>query len=241
VFGHDRATMSAMEGYRRWIEVVTVSPTVVRGELEDDFHHFRLSIAHRAGRVEVVDGEAVRHPWSTCPDALGPLRALVGAPVTTDGTALGAHADPRSSCTHWFDLAGLAIAQAASGRENRRYDVFVPDRGEGLRTSAHLERDGVALLDWEVDMRTVLGPEPYTGQSMGRGFLAWAAGALDPDTAEAAIVLRRACRISLGRLMDLDDYERASDIGHDMADTCHTFSTDVMETALRVRGSSRDI
>ncbi|MET0160029.1 MAG: hypothetical protein ABW279_11145, partial [Acidimicrobiales bacterium] len=95
------------------------------------------------------------------------------------------------------------------------------------------------VLDWEVDGQTVLGPEPYTGQAMGRGFLAWANAALDPDTAEAAIALRRACRISLGRLMDLDDYERASEVGHGMADTCHTFATDVMDTALRIKGSTR--
>ena len=39
--------------------------------------------------------------------------------------------------------------------------------------------------------------------------------------------------------MDLDDYERASEVGHGMADTCHTFSTAVMETAVRMKGSSR--
>ena len=150
--------------------------------------------------------------------------------MTADATAHGAHADARTTCTHWFDLAGLAIAQAGAGRDHRRYDMTVPDRGEGGRTTAHLARDGVDLLDWDVDARTVLGPEPYAGQPMGRGFLAWANATLDPDTAEAAIALRRACRISLGRLMDLDDYERASEVGHAMADTCHTFSTDVMES-----------
>jgi hypothetical protein len=229
----------ATDGYRRRIELATVSAEVVRGEMEDDFHHFRVSIVHEDGKVVVVDGEAVRHPWSTCPDALEPLRALVGAPVTTDATAHGAHGDARTSCTHWFDLAGLAIAQAGAGREHRRYDMSVPDRGPDGRTTAHLFRDGTPVLDWEVDAQTVLGPTPYTERAMGRGFLTWANATLDPDTAEAAIALRRACRISLGRLMDLDDYERASEVGHGMADTCHTFSTAVMETALRVKGATR--
>lgn len=225
--------------YRRRIELVTVSPERVWGELEDDFHQFQVSITHRGGRVVVVDGEAVRHPWTTCPDALRPLQALVGAPVTADATAHGAHADARTTCTHWFDLAGLAIAQAATGRERRRYDITVPDRGEGGRTSAHLDRDGLAVLRWEVDAFTILEPGPYAGRAMGRGFLAWANATFDPDTAEAAIALRRACRISLGRLMDLDDYERASDVGHDMSDTCHTFSAAVMGRALRVKGATR--
>jgi hypothetical protein len=73
---------------------------------------------------------------------------------------------------------------------------------------------------------------------MGRGFLAWANAALEPDRAEAAIVLRRACRTSLGLLMDLDDYEVAAEVGHGMENTCHTFSTSVMGVALRMKGST---
>ena len=231
--------VDAMEGYRRRIELVTVSPEVVQGELEDDFHHFRVSIAHRDRRVVALDGEAVRHPWSTCPAALAPLRALVGAPVTADATGHGAHADARTSCTHWFDLAGLAIAQAGAGRGHRRYDITVPDRAKGGRTTAHLSRDGEPVLDWEVDAQAILGPDPYTGLAMGRGFLDWANTTLDADTAEAAIALRRACRISLGRLMDMDAWDRASDVGQGMENTCHTFATDVMASALRVKGSTR--
>ncbi len=228
-------------GYRRRIELVTVSPGLVRGEMEDDFHHFRVSIAHAGGKVTALDGTAVRHPWTTCPDALGPLRDLVGAPVTTDATGHHGHGDPRSSCTHWFDLAGLAIAQAGAGREHRRYDMAVPDRGEGGRTTAHLSRDGTPLLDWTVDAQTILDPAPFTDRPMGRGFLAWANATFDLETAEAVIALRRACRISLGRLMDLDDYDRADEVGHGMTDTCHTFSTGVMASALRIKGSSRHI
>jgi len=231
--------VSGTTGYRRMIELVTVSPEEVQGELEDDFHHFRVSIAHDGAKVTALEGTAVRHPWSTCPAALVPLRSLVGAPVTADATAHGTHGDARTSCTHWFDLTGLAIAQAGSGRERRRYDMTVPDRGEGGRTTAHLSRDGEPVLDWQVDAQTILGPEPFTAQSMGRGFLAWANETFDPDTAEAVIALRRACRISLGRLMDLDDYDRASEVGHGMENTCHTFSTEVMGSSLRIKGSSR--
>jgi Protein of unknown function (DUF2889) len=231
--------MASMGAYRRRIELVTRSPSVVEGEVEDDFHHFRVSIAHEDGTVVAVDGETPRHPWSTCPDALAPLRALVGAPVTTDATAIGEHTDPRTTCTHWFDLAGLVIAQAGAGRDHRRYDIEIPDRDRKGRTTAHLARDGEPILDWDVGAQDVLGPDPYTGQAMGRGFLAWANATLDPDTAEAAIVLRRGCRTSLGLLMDLDDYERASEIGHGMENTCHTFSTSVMDVAFRMKGSTR--
>jgi len=231
--------VSGTAGYRRRIELVTVSPEVVQGELEDDFHHFRVSIAHDGAKVTALEGTAVRHPWSTCPDALIPLQSLVGAPVTADATGHSTHGDARTSCTHWFDLTGLAIALAGSGRAHRRYDMTVPDRAESGRTTAHLSRDGAALLDWEVDAQTILGPAPYAGQSMGRGFLAWANESFDPDTAEAVIALRRACRISLGRLMDLDAYDTADEVGHGMENTCHTFSTAVVTTAVRMKGSSR--
>ena len=225
--------------YRRRIELLTTSPSAVSGELEDSFHHFRVSIAHEGGRVTAVDGEAVRHPWSTCPDALAPLQALVGAPITTDATAHGAHADARATCTHWFDLAGLAMAQAGAGRADRRYEMTVGERDDAGRTVARLERDGSPVLDWDVDVTSVLGPDPFTGQEMGRGFLAWANATLDPETAEAAIVLRRGCRTALGLLMDLDDYSTAAEVGHSMENTCHTFSTSVMGVALRMKGSTR--
>jgi len=231
--------MGPMGAYRRRIELVTVSPSVVEGELVDDFHHFRVSIAHADGVVTAVDGASPRHPWSTCPDALDPLRALVGAPVTADATGHGAHADARTTCTHWFDLAGLAIAHAAGGRDRRTYDITVLDRDADGRTTADLARDGERVLAWHVVGQDVVSPEPFAGQDLGRGFLAWAGATLDPDTAEAAILLRRALRISMGRLMDLDLFERASDVGHGMEGTCHTFSPGVQEVALRMKGSTR--
>ena len=232
--------VSGTTGYRRRIELVTVSPEVVQGELEDDFHHFRVRITHDGTEGDGARGHG-RPPSlvDLSRRALAPLQSLVGAPVTADATAHGTHGDARTSCTHWFDLTGLAIAQAGSGRVRRRYDMTVPDRGEGGRTTAHLSRDGEAVLDWEVDTQTILDPEPFTGQAMGRGFLAWANGRFDPETAEAVIALRRACRISLGRLMDLDDYDTADEVGHGMENTCHTFSTGVMATAVRMKGSSR--
>jgi hypothetical protein len=43
----------------------------------------------------------------------------------------------------------------------------------------------------------------------------------------------------MGRLMDLDRFDRASDVGHGMEGTCHTFSDGVREVALRMKGSTR--
>jgi hypothetical protein len=56
-------------GYRRRIELVTVSPEDVWGELEDDFHHFRVTVVHRDGKVvastarpHVIPGPPARTP-----------------------------------------------------------------------------------------------------------------------------------------------------------------------------------
>ena len=36
-----------------------------------------------------------------------------------------------------------------------------------------------------------------------------------------------------------DDYDTADEVGHGMENTCHTFSTSVRATAVRMKGSSR--
>jgi hypothetical protein len=60
----------------------------------------------------------------------------------------------------------------------------------------------------------------------------------DPDQREHVAILRRACHIAPSRVVDLDDYEVAAQIG--MIDSsCHTLQPDVAATSRRVRGSAR--
>src|SRR5258708_34826169 len=66
--------------YRRRILVRATAPGEVVADLEDDFHHFRVTLRHDGHVVESVDAESIRWPWSTCPGAAVPLRALAGAP-----------------------------------------------------------------------------------------------------------------------------------------------------------------
>jgi hypothetical protein len=186
-----------------------------------------------------VDGEADRFPWTSCPSAVDPLQSIVGAPLSRRVTALGQHSEARQNCTHLFDLAGLAITHAARGTAEREYDITIPDRVDGL-TTATLERDGDVLLQWDLRGATLTGPEPYAGVTLRGGFLAWAEANLDEETAEAAIVLRRACDISFGRSMDLDVYDRADDMREIMLGTCHSFQPGTIESALRIKGQTRD-
>ncbi|HEX3669311.1 MAG TPA: hypothetical protein VHY55_09180, partial [Acidimicrobiia bacterium] len=72
------------------------------------------------------------------------------------------------------------------------------------------------------------------------GFFRWADDTLDPDAAEAAIVLRRACEIGMGRGMDLEAVDSAEELGPMMGAVCYTMQPSVMPVAFRNRGSIRD-
>ena len=114
--------------YRRAIRLATTEPGVVRAELEDDYHHFRCTLTHADGVIAGCEGEAVRHPWTTCPGAMGLLRSLVGTALDARSTAILGRVRGNEHCTHLVDLAGLAIAHAHAGRATREYELTIPDR-----------------------------------------------------------------------------------------------------------------
>jgi Protein of unknown function (DUF2889) len=234
------------DAYRRAVRLVAHPAdddglqTVV-ADLDDDFHRFRVTLRHDGRRVVSVEGEGIRFPWSTCPDAAVPLRALEGAPLSVRATAAADHANPKATCTHMFDLAALAMAHAGAGRAGTRlYEAEIPKRERG-HTRARLWRDGELVLDWTVDDRNgVLDAPPYSDAPWQGGFMQWVDANLEPDAAEAAIVLRRAVTIGHGRGMDLDVYDRAEEIAPMMNAICFTFQSPQVEVALRHRGATRD-
>ena len=228
--------------YRRAIRL-RASPGRVVAEIEDDPHYFRVRLEHDGERLLAAEGESVRFPWTTCPAAAEPLRRLVGMSLSERCTAVGAAADARSQCTHMFDLAGLAVAHAhahvTQGRRERAYACAVRLDADSGHTHAALSRDGEPLLEWWIDGEAVLRPAPFVGVRLHARFMAWAEQALDVDTAEAALVLRRACFVAPSRFFDLDSAERASELQH-MVGRCHTFSESHVAEALRIKGSARD-
>jgi hypothetical protein len=235
--------------YRRRIRLVATEPGVVEAALEDDFHHFEVTLRHDGARVIAVEGRSVRWPWSTCPGAAEPLRALADMALSPRCLAVGGQADPRANCTHMFDLAGLAVAHAAragagrGGASSRQYDAEVPfgaTVSDGEPVTVRLWRDGERVLEWVLDGRSIATPQMYTDAPWQGGFFRWADATLPVDEAEAAIVLRRACEIGTGRGMDLDGYDKASELGPMMAGICHTMQPGVMEVAVRNKGSIRD-
>jgi hypothetical protein len=223
--------------YRRHIRLDAHGRQVV-GELADDAQHFRIRLRHDGARVLSFDGDAVRHPWSTCAEAIDPLRELGGMPLSRRCTALGEFANARHHCTHWFDLAGLAVAHAASARASREYRCAVWG-APGEIATATLERDGEPLLSWQVDGMVIRGDPPFDGRSLKGEFQAWAEAELPQDLAEAAIVLRRAAYIAPVRFYELDRFASPGDV-HAVAGQCFTYTDGVAQRAQRQRGSKRD-
>src|SRR5206468_3730989 len=93
----------------------------VEGDLEDHIHHVAVRVEHDGSVVTAVRGEAIRLPWSLCPEALSLLDELVGTEVGT----LPRVDDARQHCTHLLDLARMAIAAAGGPEGDRVIEVTV--------------------------------------------------------------------------------------------------------------------
>jgi hypothetical protein len=206
----------------------------VRAALEDDFHHFRVWLRHEDGHLSAIGGEALRYPYSLCPQACQPLQHLLGMPLDRVAHSVTRQTDASQQCTHLLDLAGLALAAAARGTHQRRYEIEV-GRRIANRTHASLAVDDHQALAWDVDGTTLMGPAPYVGLDLRAGMARWAIAHLDEDTAEAALLLRRCTLISMGRGYDLDAQVHASSTGR-----CYSQQPARCEQALRMKGSTLD-
>jgi len=230
--------------FRRRIDLYRRGKGRVIGWVEDDFHHFGVCLDYEEGLVSGLQVAAERVPWATCPGAAVPLQLLVGQRLVARSSDVGRLIDMRLQCTHLFDLAGLLLAHAFHGRGRRSYEAVIADRawereGDGFRFGpgrAVVWRDEREAMVWDMDGTDIVGPAPYTGHSIQRGFREWTEG-MDVETAEAATVLRRAVFVSGGRPRDLDRRASADTIGFD--GVCHSYQPGVREQAFRIAGATR--
>ena len=222
-------------GYRRAIRITADARSVV-AEIEDDFHHFLVEVDHEGGQVTRASGRAVRYPWSACPLAAGELKSLTGMPLTSDPTAIFRFCDPLAQCTHMFEMAGLAVSQAARGCGVRRYDAFVSDPSDG-ETTAELRCDGEMLLSWRLQDGLIVAPDAFAGRRPG-DIRSRDLRHLPHETAEAVLILRRAVWLAVSRSLDVDAFATAADMGR--GGVCFTFQPERAATATRRHGSVRD-
>ena len=224
---------------RRRIRLINETDTQTIGELEDDFHHFRVELTHDSDNVLSLSGIVLRAPWSTCSEADQPLQMIVGKPLSTDSTAIGSYATPTSNCTHLFDLTGLAISHAMQNKVVCQYDLMVTDPLDE-KQELRLWKNGELLLDWLIQEGIIISPKDWEGVSLVGKFIAWAKDNLDPLTAEAAIALRRMTHISTGHGINLDKLENGAEHTDGPIGRCYTYSTEVLIRAKRMRGTVRD-
>ena len=228
--------------YRRRIRLVRLDAETVWGGLEDDFHHFEVSLTHDAARVTAISMEAFRWPWATCPDAGAALELLIGMDLSDRCTAVAAVTDAHFQCTHQFDLAGLCVSHAARGDIVRQYDVALVPAEEFVHP--RLWRDGEPVHNWTLTLdgmrRVLIDPPPFTDAPWKGGFIRWADEHLSAFDAEAAIVLRRACDIGMGRGMDLEGIDSADELAGLMTGICYSMQPAIMPVAFRSRGTIRD-
>ena len=221
--------------FRRAIQIRAEDGQAV-AEVEDDYHHFVVTVRHADGLVADARGQAVRYPWSQCPMAGAALSELRGLAIEAHPTAIYRHLEPLGQCTHMLELAGLAAAQAARGRGVRRYDVTVTDPVAG-RVEAELLCDGAPIALWTLQDGMITEPAERRGQRP-TAFRSSALADLPPDEAEVLLILRRAIGLAAARGLDVDRFPNAAAMGRPPA--CFVFRPGVAEHAARRYGSVRD-
>jgi hypothetical protein len=221
--------------FRRAIRLRS-EPGRATAEVEDDFHHFAVTVLHDGARVTGAVGQAVRYPWSQCPMAAGALPALAGLAITPDPTAVYRHLDPLGQCTHMLEIAGLAITQAARGMGARRYDISVTDPVEG-RCVAELLCDGTILAHWILQDGVIVEPGERKGHRPA-GFRSGTMRDLPAAEAEMLLIMRRALHLASARSLDVDRFPTAAAMGR--PPSCFVFRPGVAERAQRRYGSVRD-
>ena len=178
-------------------------------ELQDDFHHFSISVHCNASQLTALSGRSVRTPWSTCGGASSVLHSLVGRSFDTRGLSLP-HEERAGQCLHLMDMVELAVAHSQRTARSRAYVIEVV---RGVRPEdpidARLVRNDEPVLSWHLDKSHVCAAPPY--DSLPRAAIgglkrdriaAWAQVHLDADGCEATLVLHRAIMVSGSKYFD---------------------------------------
>ncbi|MES2320785.1 MAG: DUF2889 domain-containing protein [Pseudomonadota bacterium] len=212
--------------------ILNAEGSLASAALEDDFHHFALTVTHDGEVVTAVDATALRNPWASCPSASAQLQQLVG---TRLDAASGNGIDPYQQCTHQYDLALMALGQALRGGR-REYLAMVSDAVEG-RSQATLERDGTLIMAWTLQGSAIMAGTHLVGANLRKLELE---SNIDADTAEAIKLLRRSVMVAGGRGHNFDQYASLAVFAGRMTGACFAFQGHRLDEGLRVRGSVRD-
>lgn len=226
--------------FRRLIDLRAWDRNTVVGWLEDDHHHFGMTLVHDGALIQDVRIASTRHPWTTCQSAGEPMQNLIGQPLFSRCSDIGTFIDMRRQCTHLFDLAGLLASHAFHRRDHRRYEGEVR-RLDSIESGvdatwlrASLGRDGQQVMQWDVCQNRIMRPEGSAGHTIDHGFREWIE-TLDEAIAEDAFVLRRAVFVAQARTMNLTRLR----LPEEVPAVCHTYQPESREAAVRIHNSIR--
>ncbi len=235
--------------FRRRIHLRADGNTVAV-ELEDGNHGFRIVLRHDGEQVSGIDVDAVRHPFNTCPEAVGPLQRIVGQRLDISAQALRDRLVPGDNCTHMFDMAALAIAHAGCSGTELEYDMAVEDEvstdeaagDERERASSvSIACNGRSVHAWQVRAHHIVAPSTLAGMPMMRGFHAWASRQFAGAELEAATALQRAYFVAQSRRFNFDPPAANPGIGDGMPQgSCYSYNHGAVERAVRSTNTVRD-
>lgn len=222
--------------YRR-ATIVSVSENQVSAEMEDDFHHFRITLQHDGVLVTGIVGESIRFPWTTCGrESEMKIQDLKGCRLESLYQQLSSE-QRFTHCTHLFDLVQLAISHATKAPHIQLYQAAItlaPGRGP---VRAELKRDGKVLFQWDIEHGSITSPGACSGIRID-GLKAWAHAQQPAELTEAILVLQRAIHVSMGKIFDWSSAKTAAEMN--LPPSCYTFQPATASRSNRVPDNIRD-
>lgn len=222
--------------YRRGIRVVNdgLSTCV---ELEDDFHHFSVTMQHDGDKATSVSARSIRFPWDTCgAESSKALSQLAGVRLSSLFDQLTSE-QRFEYCTHLYDMLELAVSHAHRDEVERAYGIevhLIPGKGA---IAARLSLNNRVLLHWRLDEGLIVEPVPFAGIKIVE-FSEWARKTLSGDDLEFAIILQRGVHVSFGKIYDWSFAKSAADMK--MRPTCYTFNPVRSGRAVPIPNHDRD-
>jgi hypothetical protein len=223
---------------RRAVSLANSNASTCAGWLEDNFHHFGVTIRHENGRVVDVEVSTVRYPWTSCADAGHPMEVLVGSSLIERPEVLDSRFPMQMQCTHIFELAALTMAHALHSHEDRRFDMVVRRAPSGPDSyDCALSCNGEEQLILFIDGSQIVSPTQYEGRDLYSGFREWIA-ALPAEEAMRLWLMRRAAWLASGA-----SRFTPTPVAHGtgLGPVCHTYQPENRHTAFAMPYSRRDV
>ena len=231
--------------YRRRVRLQNLDANTVLAEMEDDQHGFRIRVVHDGNAITAIQADALRIPMTTCGGASAVLEKMVGVPLSDSPRSLAAHSNPRSHCTHQFDLLSLAVTHALRDEAERQYDIAIHDAQDGLQ---RVEGDinGVNIFDWQLRDHTIQNAGFWQGINVQKGFAQWmeqqlADKQLLAEQLELALVVQRGMLVSTTRRVLIPPMDGMGLLDDPMPKgVCYSYAEPAIHDAIRLGHNGRN-